>query len=503
MPRPQEHPIDPRPAMDPTLSYPPADPGLPAVRAEDLLEPHGELLARFRGAVGATQEEWVEFYLGSIQSLAREIHLLPASADAHFAGPGGLLCQCLECALHVARAARGRLFAGDAPPEVRHMLEPAWQQAAFLAGLTCELRNVLGRVVVCDAQGRPWPRLVVGIDGWIEQRRLKRYYLSWLPAEGGPPLLPEVLPVIARVLPAGWLARMAQSTPDIVREVHEAGAPTPGERPSVLGELVAGGRQQVLQADLARRPPRWGRWSVGHHLELHLLDAIRFGVESGRWLVDPAGDGRALAAWKDTTLCLAWPDCAWAIAQELDRRGLAGFPRASRTMAECLARAGLLRPADDGRWQGPTSAGPGEWLQLHDDWRGTPVCPRAEVPAHVGPPIPVIVESGSDPIGTTLPGPGPEDDGEHVARWRRAHRAEPGCDVLVFGDGRVAISHRLASASHPDPVRLLGRMRELGWLAHGDWSDTRAHIGLVGFRDGRRAAFVLTAEAARRLRIDS
>jgi conjugal transfer pilus assembly protein TraI len=483
-----------RPACDPTLAYPPADPGLPAVAVADIIASQSALIGRLRRAVGGDDATFTALHLAPIESLASYIHLLPASAHAHFAGAGGLFRQCLEGAFFCAQAAGGRVFVANEPADRRQALEPRWRHAAFLAGLTCELGQPLARAVVCDDAGREWPRFLGGLDAWIDDLGLARYHVNWLPAARGAGHA-EAAAVVGRILPADSLAWLSDGAPDITRSLFAVALDQREAGESPLGELVDAVRREVLRIEAVRNPSRYGLLRVGHHLEIHLLDAIRARVECGDWR--PGDEPAAMLSWREGALHMRWPDAAATIVADLVARGLPGIPRASGTLVECLVMSGLLAADAEGRWLWPP---PDAREGCHS------VCF-----AHAGAVLPIFDASRAlgardaeplPPAGKTVV-PLASEELQAVRAWQSAVVHRNAQDVLLFPDGRVALSHVLANASHADLPSLLKTFDRRGWLARGDWPARGARVGLVPFAAGGQPGFVLTAQAARLLGLRS
>jgi conjugal transfer pilus assembly protein TraI len=485
-----------RPPGEPAFVYPPADPGLPAVPVEDIVASQSALIARLRHAVGCDDATFAALHLAPIESLARYLHLLPASAHAHFAGAGGLFRQCLECAFFCAQSAGGRVFATSGPAADRHALEPRWRHAAFLAGLTCELRQPLAESIVCDDAGREWPRFLGGLDAWIDDLGLARYHVNWLPG-GRRPGHAEAAAVIGRILPSESLAWLSDGAPEIAQTLFAValGQPEAGDAP--LGELVDIVRREVLRHEAARRPSRYGLLRVGHHLEAHLLDAIRARVESGDW--HPCVEPGAMLSWREGALHLRWPQAAAVIVSDLVARGLTGIPRASGTLVDCLAMAGLLVADGCGRWIWT----PPEACATAPT--GTEACSlcladaAAVLPAFVAPRPAIMNVAPKQPSASKVLVPLSPEEVQCVRAWQAALAERREHEARVLPDGRVAVSHAFASTTHPDVATLLRDLDRRGWLGRGDWSARGARVGLVEFPAGPRPGLLLTAQAARLL----
>ncbi len=336
-----------RPDVEPTLLYPPPDPGLPAANSASLIAAQAPFMARLRAAVG-DDAGFARSHLPAIEALARYVHLLPASAHAHFSGAGGLFRLSLECALSCMEAAAGRIAALSGALQQGQALASRWRHAAFLAGLVCELRVALSGVVVCDAQGREWAIFEGGLDAWIDQVGAQRYHVNWLPDAGRGIARAHAVALLAHVFPAAAIGWLDEGSPTIARELYAVSLGDPEARGSPLADLVEAVRREVLRKDAAQRSPPPGQARVGLHLEWHLLDALRSRFECGDWSPGPVGEG--MCWWQSGTLCVRWPDAGHAIVSDLRERGLQGVPRASLTLVECLAAARLLVPDARGRW---------------------------------------------------------------------------------------------------------------------------------------------------------
>jgi conjugal transfer pilus assembly protein TraI len=471
---------------------------LPAVDVETVLAAHSKLLARARRAVGGDDESFARHFLKPVQALAREVHLLPSSASDHFAGSGGLLRQSIDCAMQCAQAARGRIFTPERTARERQALEPRWLRAAFLGGLTCELSQTLDSIVVCSTGGEEWPKEMLGLDAWLVQAGHARYHVSWLPRASRAGVSLACAAVVGRIIPFDVMTWLRAGDPEMACELFAIAAGAAAGPGSRLAGLVQDVRNQVRKVDEVRRPSLYGRLRVGHHLEIHVLDALRTGVErralEGRCGNGAGTDTPALLLLKEGSAFVRWPEGAQAIVQELVARGLPGIPRASRTLLDSLAGAGLLEARADGSWLWPLEDGDGFAVKFPDE--------RILLPAGVATPGPRFEQAGRtdecDDVCESAASPVEEDC---LDRWRRAWAVEPGCDVLPLGDGRIAVSHRLACASHPDPVRLVQALRERGWLVVPAEIERGAPGALVSFRDGRRPALLLTAEAARHMHL--
>lgn len=331
----------------PALRYPPVDPGLPASSTRLILESQSDLIGILRRVVSSDEAAFQSRYLEPIKRLIDYIHLLPASSDEAFAGAGGLLRLSLEVAVYSLQAAGGRIFAPDANVEQRHANEPRWKYATFLAALCSEIYRPLAACVVTNAGGETWPKFMCPLSQWLDESGVDRYYLNWQQSSKGVTTGAEASAVIGKVIPPEAMTWLEQGGPEITRAIYAAalGQARPGD--SILADVIEAIRVQVLRREEATKATRYGRLSVGHHIEPYILDSIRGYVESGKWNVH---DKSGPIYFGTDGLYLEWPRCAEAIRSDLDARGVAGVPRSPQTLAEMLGRAGAILSQESGQW---------------------------------------------------------------------------------------------------------------------------------------------------------
>lgn len=495
--------------LDAGLRYPPADPGLPAVPVADIVGSQSLLIDRLRVMVGADHATFASRYLAPITAVAEHVHLLPASACAHFSGPGGLFRLCLEMAVFSRQAADARLFTPDASAEDRHAMEPRWRYAAFLAGLLAELRGTLAQVVITLPAGQAWPAHLGSLSSWLVDQSCERYHVCWRRAIAEPSGLPAVASLVHQVARQAfaWLdGGPAGVSEPLLAAILGDGASRGHANPLV--PLVGATRSRVLEADAATRAGRYGTVQCGHHLELHLLDAMRHAVGTGLWSVaDPNG----LLWLHEGGLYLEWPRGASAMRDLAQANGIRGIPLSAITLADVLGDAGVLMPAPGTQggwlWQVDTHAVPAEnsepagegaaraalparaALRLTDpravlghtrDPSGSPV---TAAPAHIAA-GPRIVER-SVVLG--------DEEQRLGAAWRQ--RLQEGrSDLLVLLPGPcLAVSQDLLAADGAELARVAAALDRRGWLGRGDWPAPHAKAGLLTFAGRRKPGLVVNA----------
>jgi hypothetical protein len=145
---------------------PASDALIRAAPLAEILEPHRALQARIRIACGARRgfDTWLA---PLVRRYAAFVHLLPATADAHFREPGGLLRLGLEVGLHAVQAADGQLFAAQGTVTERRALAPRWRTAAFLAGLCADLYRPISTAAIIADDGARWLPLRGPLADWL------------------------------------------------------------------------------------------------------------------------------------------------------------------------------------------------------------------------------------------------------------------------------------------------------------------------------------------------
>lgn len=338
-----------RPAFTPPPKYPPTDPGIPCCDTESIVASQQDLVARLRRAVSCSDEVFEARYLRPLHNLARYIHLLPASSHEHFAGPGGLFRLCCEIGFFCAQAADERIYTPSADVETRHALEPRYKYATYLAGLVCEIYRPLALATITDDAGAQWPKFLMPLDDWIAQERVSRYFVSW--PETPRPVVPgaEGSAVIGGIWPKDQMTWLDQGSPTILRDAYSVALGQARAGDSILADVVDSIRARVLRHDELTRRNRYGRLRSGHHIELHLIDAMRERIARQQWKVHNGADG---PLWYGSDgLYVAWPEACADMLADIDAAGLQGLPRNPLTIAEALGHAGLLVQADSGQWQ--------------------------------------------------------------------------------------------------------------------------------------------------------
>jgi len=226
--------------------------GLRAASEEELLAQHANLVRRIRIAYGGDEGSFEARLLPTIQRYAALVHLLPATADAHFREEGGLLRCGLEVGFHALQAADAQIFSVQCTVPERRAMEPRWRTALFIAGLCAELHRAVSAIVVTEDGEADWSPLAGPLATWLGEHRCAQYRVRWATNAPHPAagllLLPHVAsPPVLRFIAEGAPAVLAQ----MLASLGGVSSPDPG----VLGEIVYRTLGLVVDRDLRRHAP--------------------------------------------------------------------------------------------------------------------------------------------------------------------------------------------------------------------------------------------------------
>ena len=160
--------------------YPPFMKGLPAAPVERILATQTELIKAIQQALALPDDLYRRIALPVIGRYAAYSHLLPASENHHHRGAGGLFRHGLEAAHWATLASQGCLFATQATPKERKLLEPRWRLAICFAGLLHDIGKPVSDMAVVDQHGQhPWNPCDENLTDWAAQHGIDRYFLRW------------------------------------------------------------------------------------------------------------------------------------------------------------------------------------------------------------------------------------------------------------------------------------------------------------------------------------
>lgn len=325
--------------------YPPLDPGLPVVDAEQLLHGAESKLKRLVEIAGGTESEFERLYMTPIRLLANHVHLLPATSSSHYSGPGGLFNMSLDIALMARQAAEGKIFVPESSIEERHRTIGAWRYSAFLAGLLSQLHLPVGQMTVTVADGTQWPKYGVPLLAWLKDRSVDRYFVIW--HEKARVTGAEGASILSAIVPAEIMNWLSQTDPQIIRDLNVAATREMLASDSILGKVLNGVIGRVKEVEALQHPARFGRLTIGTQFEVHLLNAFRELIEGGAW---KANDASGCLFWGSDGLYVAWPRALKDVTTIFTARQLKGMPHSSVTLAEMLGQSGVIIGKDTGVW---------------------------------------------------------------------------------------------------------------------------------------------------------
>ncbi len=343
----------PNPPVPPTVvppevaeSYPPVDRGIGRRDAEAILHANADLLARIKLAYGCDEARFERDILRLLRRHADYINVLPATADNYFHDPGGLFRMCLEIGFYALQATDSQIFVGRATITGRLQLEPRWRLATFMAGLCGELHRTLSQVTVRDRKGNEWPHYLCGLTTWLQTRGEARFFLRWSarPQEiraTGVFLLPHVVDQT-------MLQYLAEGNAVVVPHMMASisGMATYHEH-NTLDALVRRATALVIDQNLQASADRYGRPTLGAHLERYLVDAMRrLAAGDAAW---QANARRSRLWYGSDGVYLVWPGALADVAKLLESEHLPGIPRSPDTMLEVLIESGVAQPRDAAR----------------------------------------------------------------------------------------------------------------------------------------------------------
>lgn len=325
-------------------AYPSVDPGLPNLPVDAILEQNQDLIARIKLAYGADRESFGKELLPLIRRYAEYVHLLPATADNYYCTPGGLFRLGIHVAFYSLQSTDSQIFSGQATILKRKHLEPRWRKATFVAGLCHEVHRTLSHLVVTDREGNEWPAYIHPLAKWLDQGRVNRYYLKWVPLASEMRSLGVF--AVPLIVDPTTLQYLAEGNSVIVPQMMGSISGMSSHRESsVLDQLVRRSAALVIDRDLKTSAERYGRPILGSHLERYLLDAMRRLVASEEaW--KPNGP-KSRVWYGPDGLFVVWPNAAGDVARLLEADQLPGIPKAPETILEILIAARVILPNNE------------------------------------------------------------------------------------------------------------------------------------------------------------
>lgn len=333
-----------KPIRSHTPVYPPEDRGIAFVGAEALIESQQDLIRRIRLLTGVMDHEFEAMYLHPIRNVAAYIDALPATEHGHHNGAAGLFRLALELSFYSMQSSEGVIFSAREGVEIRRELEPRWRYATFLAGLCCELHRVIREMLVISPSGSEWPVHRTSLSNWLKEVGEDHYYVKWVKESihgyGSTSIL------VTKIVPDSCMQYIQQGSLRILPAMLDviSGATRPSDE-AVLYDIILSVRGKVIEKDKSLSVTRYGRLTVGSHMEPHILDAMRNLTKNGKWEINK---GKARLWYGNDGLFLVWKTAAKEIIEYFRAENIQGMPQDSATLLDTLCKNGVFEENKDG-----------------------------------------------------------------------------------------------------------------------------------------------------------
>lgn len=329
--------------------YPPFTEGIPAARADQLIETQSKLIRLIRHELALTEQEVDQLLMPLLHSFASFVHLLPASQNHHHRGAGGLFRHSLEVCMWATRISHSRIISGRETGERRKVMEPRWRMAIAVAALCHDIGKAAYDVIVTDPMGKhEWDIYHSNLVDWLEERQLSRYFLRWRGKREHKAHEKFSSLVTMRVIPPDVLSYLNEGDPEIISKMIETiSGMTPAGPARVMHELVMEADQLSVTQDLKGQKIAQSDQALGVPVAKYLVDAMKRLIEDGHWKANTPGG----ALWvTDNGVFLRWAKASADIAQLLNADGVSGIPKSRDNMAESLwdFDVVLVQYAEDG-----------------------------------------------------------------------------------------------------------------------------------------------------------
>lgn len=162
----------------PGAAWPPVEQKIPAIEVSRIINAKAKEVRDLLLAVPLTNEEKEHYLFPAIVSLARFVHLLPASENDHHRGTGGLFAHTIEVALFSANAAKQTIFASNEAPRFKYENHKRWILASVLVAIVHDIGKAVCDMTVSNAHGVWNPSLDALVD-WLHKTGSDGYFLTW------------------------------------------------------------------------------------------------------------------------------------------------------------------------------------------------------------------------------------------------------------------------------------------------------------------------------------
>ena len=338
-------PSDPK-QIDETPLYPPTDPGIPADPVAKVLDRQRDLITRIHRAAGVPDAAFESYYAAPIRNLAAYVHSLPATDATYFVGAGGLMRLSLEIGLHALQLSHTSQFPTIGSVEKRTAIMPRWELATFLAAICSQLYRPITNMVVTTQDNVQWPQILMPLSDWCTSVGASRYFLRWTPGRDSADRQSCATYILNHIIPAEVLQYINEDNQIIVPTMTAAISGvdlSPSENP--IARIIAPITTRIIQEDIKQNSRHYGNYSVGIHLEPHLIDAMRRLIKNGKWAINSKG-GRVWVG--QDGVFVIWGAGAKEVIGLLTADSFVGLPQDPDTLADILIDAGVLQPNSDG-----------------------------------------------------------------------------------------------------------------------------------------------------------
>lgn len=324
--------------------YPPLDQGILFIPFQSVVSSQKHLLDHIQKTAGLPPEDFAERFLPVINNLARYVHLLPATRTSHHRGAGGLFRLALEMGLYSLQMANSTIFSsrGAVSAEARYKLHPRWVYATFVAGVCAELYRPITNMVVTDEAGERWPQLLGSLCDWSEKKKDTRYFIVWNVQDESDVIAMNQATaayILNVIVPKSGLQYLNEDNTEVVSSMTGCVTNTVahGTR-NQMHEIIRSVRKKVIERDLKSNSERYGEFTVGSHLEPHLLDAMRKLVRRKTWEVNVKG----ARVWHSSEgMFIVWQPAIKEIIGILKEDNQPGIPNEADTLADILITSGI------------------------------------------------------------------------------------------------------------------------------------------------------------------
>lgn len=317
-----------------------ADAPFTAASLEDLLAPQQAWLNRLRLCYGTERDRFDHEVLRLIEGYAAYVHLLPATPEAEFQRPGGLLQLGVETAFYSLQGSDAQIFSGRASLTARRHLEHRWRLATLIAGLCAETYRAVGQLQVITPSGQRWLAITGPLMSWLAQHNVDHYAVRWWPERHEQRAL--TLFALPHLIPPDLMHYLAEDNEVIIPHLLAslAGVPISGE-PSVIEMLVRRAQALVIDRERAAYSGCHGVHLPAPHLKRPLQEALRqLCQRNPAW--QPNGN-KSRYWWGADGAFLIWPDAATELYRQLKALIIPGLPAHAGELLPLLIAAHLLQ----------------------------------------------------------------------------------------------------------------------------------------------------------------